>query len=388
MYYNADLHVHIGRTKSGRPVKITASPNLTIENILNKCIEKGIDIVGIVDCAAPEILDEIEQLLETECGLYEELEGGGILFKQKVSLLLVSEIEVGGELRGSPHLLCFLKDIKSMRKFSKALSKHINNLNLSTQRCSLNSVEILKIVKDLDGFVVPAHIFTPYKSYYGNTTDRLNHIFNEYFEEIDAVELGLSSDTFLADMISELKGKTFLSNSDAHSLQKIGREFNVFDLPKPDFLSLKAALQSMKGVIRNYGLNPALGKYHRTFCLDCNRVANVDPPAYKCTYCSSKNIVFGVLDRIYEIKDQEMLHPPFRPEYVYQIPLEFLPGIGPKTIKKLTREVGSEIYVTHEAPFEQLKNAVSEKIAKNILDARYGNLKIETGGGGIYGKII
>ncbi|MDI3312110.1 MAG: histidinol-phosphatase, partial [Thermoanaerobacterium sp.] len=229
MYYNADLHVHVGRTKNGRPVKITASPNLTVENILNKCVEKGIDIVGIVDCAAPEILDEIEYFVKTECESYRELEGGGILFKQKVSLLLVSEIEVGGELHGSPHLLCFLKDIKSMRAFSKALSKHIKNINLSTQKCDLNSVEILKIVKDLDGFVVPAHIFTPYKSYYGNTTDRLNYIFNEHFEEVNAVELGLSSDTFLADMISELKGKTFLSNSDAHSLQKIGREFNVLD---------------------------------------------------------------------------------------------------------------------------------------------------------------
>ncbi|MDI3311254.1 MAG: histidinol-phosphatase, partial [Thermoanaerobacterium sp.] len=135
-------------------------------------------------------------------------------------------------------------------------------------------------------------------------------------------------------------------------------------------------------------LNPALGKYHRTFCLDCNRVANVDPPAYKCVHCNSENVVFGVLDRIYVVKDQETLHPPFRAEYVYQIPLEFLPGIGPKTIEKLTREVGSETYVLHEAPFEQLKNTVGEKVAKNILDARYGNLKIETGGGGIYGKII
>jgi len=386
LYYNADLHVHLGRTKSGKPVKITASPSLTVENIFEKCIEKGIDIVGIVDCAVPEILDELENLVKND--VLRQLDGGGLIYKAKIVLQLVSEIEVGGELAGSPHLLCFLKDIESMRAFSNILSKYINNINLSTQKCRLNSIEILKIAKDFDGFVVPAHVFTPYKSYYGSTTDRLSHVFEEYYDEVFAVELGLSSDTYLADMLSELSYKVFLSNSDAHSLQKIGREFNVFDLSSPDFKSIKMMLKARSGIIRNYGLNPALGKYHRTFCLDCNNISQLNPPVHKCMYCGSKNVVLGVLDRIYEIKDQKTKHPSFRPKYIYQIPLEFIPGIGPKTVKKLLYEVGSEIYILHEAPFEQLKECIGEKLAKNIIDARYGNIKVKAGGGGIYGKII
>ncbi|OXT07620.1 histidinol-phosphatase [Thermoanaerobacterium thermosaccharolyticum] len=386
MYYNADLHVHLGRTKSGKPVKITASPSLTVENIFEKCIEKGIDIVGIVDCAVPEILDELEDLVKND--VLKQLDGGGLIYKNKIVLQLVSEIEVGGELNGSPHLLCFLKDIESMKAFSNILSKYISNINLSTQKCRLNSVEILKIAKDFDGFVVPAHVFTPYKSYYGSTTDRLSYIFEEYYDDIFAVELGLSSDTYLGDMISELSDKVFLSNSDAHSLQKIGREFNVFDLSCPSFESIKMMLKSRSGITRNYGLNPALGKYHRTFCLDCCKISNTNPPIHKCAYCNSENVVFGVLDRIYEIKDQKMSHPTFRPEYIYQIPLEFIPGIGSITMKKLFNEVGSEIYILHEAPFEQLKECIGEKLAKNIIDARYGNIKVKAGGGGIYGKII
>lgn len=386
MYYNVDLHVHIGRTKSGKPVKITASPSLTVENIFEKCIEKGIDIVGIVDCAVPEILDELEDLVKND--VLKQLDGGGLIYKNKIVLQLVSEVEVGGELMGSPHLLCFLKDIKSMRVFSSILANHISNINISTQKCRLNSVEILKIVKDLDGFVVPAHVFTPYKSFYGSTTDRLSRIFKEHYDDIFAVELGLSSDTYLGDMISELSDKVFLSNSDAHSLQKIGREFNVFDLSCPNFESIKMMLKSRSGITRNYGLNPALGKYHRTFCLDCNNISQLNPPVHKCMHCGSKNVVLGVLDRIYEIKDQKTIHPSFRPKYIYQIPLEFIPGIGPKTMKKLLNEVGSEIYVLHEATFDQLSGCIGEKLAENIIDARHGNVKIKAGGGGKYGKII
>ncbi|SNX55387.1 endonuclease Q family protein [Thermoanaerobacterium sp. RBIITD] len=388
MYFNADLHVHIGRTKSGRPVKITASAQLTPLNILEKCTKKGIDIVGIVDCAVPEILNEFEDMIKSN--LLEPLEGGGLLYKNKVVLMLASEIEIGGELKGSPHILCFLKDLKSMRAFSNTISKYIKNINLSSQRCKLNSIEVYKIVNDLGGFVVPAHVFTPFKSYYGSTTNRLSFVFKEYFNDIKAIELGLSSDTDMADEISELGDKIFLSNSDAHSLQKIGREFNIFNIDKPDFENIKASLgtNSKNNIVKNYGLNPSLGKYHRTFCLDCNRVSQDVPPVYKCIFCNSQNIVFGVKDRITEIKDQNTIHPMFRPEYIYQIPLEFIPGIGPKTMEKLLNEVGTEIYVLHEAPYEILKNTIGENLASNIFNARYGKVKLKVGGGGNYGKII
>lgn len=387
MYYNADLHVHVGRSKSGKPIKITASRQLTLKNILKQCIIKGIDIIGVVDCASPEILDEIKDLVMDNT--LEPVDGGGYLYKEKVLLILSSEIEVGGDKKGSPHLLCFLSDIKSMARFTKIFSKHIKNINLSSQRCNLSSIDILKIVNDLGGFIVPAHVFTPFKSYYGSSTDRLRYVFKEYFDDFNFIELGLSSDTNMADTISELENKIFLSDSDAHSLQKIGREFNVFDMDELNFESIKSVnKENYKKVIKNYGLNPALGKYHRTFCKDCNMVTDHLPPVHTCTYCGSKNVIFGVKDRIFEIQDQNTCHPTGRPEYIYNIPLEFIPGIGPKYMKKLYNEVGTEIFVLHIAPYELLKSVIGEKLARNIIKARNGDIKLKIGGGGTYGKII
>lgn len=79
-----------------------------------------------------------------------------------------------------------------------------------------------------NGVLIPAHAFTPHKSFYGNCTSRLERIFKEEFNKIFAIELGLSADTELADQISELETRTFVTNSDAHSLPKIAREYNKY----------------------------------------------------------------------------------------------------------------------------------------------------------------
>lgn len=387
MIFYADLHVHIGRSSRGKPVKITASKDLTVLNILEMCIKKGIDIVGIVDAASPEVLKDLNQYIEN--GILMPNSGGGLKYKEKITLILGSEVEIGAEDKGSPHILCFLKELKTMQIFSNILSNYTKNINLSSQRCNLKSIDLFNIVNELGGFVVPAHVFTPFKSYYGNTTDRLSYVFKEHFENIYAIELGLSADSDMADQIKELKTKTFLSNSDAHSLQKIGREFNVFDIKENNFEEILLALKmlSNRKIIKNYGLNPELGKYHRTYCLDCNHINSSEPPVYKCLNCGSENVVFGVKDRITEIKDQETMHPQFRSEYVYQIPLEFIPKIGKKTIEKLIKIFGSELYALHYADFNDLEKAIGTLNAMNIIKARNGGFKVMTGGGGIYGKI-
>ena len=106
------------------------------------------------------------------------------------------------------------------------MSKHIKNITLSSQRADISAYELIGIVEKYNGILIPAHCFTPHKSFYGNCTDRLEKIFKEKFNKIFAIELGLSADTFLADTISELEQKSFITNSDAHSLPKIAREYN------------------------------------------------------------------------------------------------------------------------------------------------------------------
>ena len=90
------------------------------------------------------------------------------------------------------------------------MKQHIRNITLSSQRANISAYELVDIVEQYHGILVPAHCFTPHKSFYGNCTDRLEKIFKEKYRKIPAIELGLSSDTFLADEISELEIKHFL----------------------------------------------------------------------------------------------------------------------------------------------------------------------------------
>ena len=178
----ADLHVHIGRSENGKPIKITAAKSLNFANIAKECFErKGIDVVGIIDCASPYVIEDIENFLKT--GEAYEIPDGGIIYKDKICIILGSEVETT-EIRedgkkGSAHNLCYFPTLKDIKAFSNEMSKHIHNITLSTQKSDLSGYELIDIVEKYNGILVPAHIFTPFKSYYGNCTKRLERIFKE-----------------------------------------------------------------------------------------------------------------------------------------------------------------------------------------------------------------
>ena len=389
----ADLHVHIGRSETGKPIKITAARSLNFANIAKECAErKGISIVGIIDCASPYVIEDIEKFLQS--GDAYELEDGGIIYKDKVCILLGSEVETSEVSRngkcGSAHNVCFFPHLKDIKAFSREMSTHIKNITLSTQRSNISGYELIDIVERYNGILIPAHIFTPFKSYYGNCADRIKDIFKEKYDKIFAVELGLSSDTFLADMISELEGKTFVTNSDAHSLPKIAREYNKMQVEDISFKEVVKALKNEDGrkIVANYGMDPKLGKYHRTYCEICDKRIPGDAPVTKCDTCESKNITMGVFDRIEIIKDKkETKSPEIRPEYIYQYPLTFIPGVGGKTIDKLLEHFGTEMTILHKLSDDDIEAVVGSKVAQNIIKARDGKMHIIEGGGGVYGKV-
>ena len=389
----ADLHVHIGRSESNKPIKITAARSLNFANIAKECVErKGINVVGIIDCASPYVIEDIENFLKT--GEAYEIPDGGIIYKDKVCILLGSEIETSevndyGKT-GSAHNICFFPHLKDIKAFSNEMSHNIKNITLSSQRANISAYELIDIVEKYNGILIPAHCFTPHKSFYGNCTDRLEKIFKEKFSKVPAIELGLSSDTYLADQISELETKTFLTNSDAHSLPKIAREYNKILVEDISFKEFLKALKNEDGrkILSNYGMDPKLGKYHRTYCEKCDKPIPGEAPVTKCPDCDSSNITMGVFDRIEIIKDKEKTESPsFRPPYVYQIPLTFVPGLGGKIIDKLLDAFGTEMNILHKLSKDDLEAVVGEKVANNIINAREGNVKIEAGGGGVYGKI-
>ena len=389
----ADMHVHIGRSESGKPIKITAARSLNFANIAKECVDKkGINLVGIIDCASPYVIEDIENFLKT--GEAYEIEDGGIIYKDKVCIILGSEIETNevndDGKTGSAHNLCYFPTLNDIKGFSNEMSHHIKNITLSSQRADISAYELIDIVEKYNGVLIPAHAFTPHKSFYGNCTSSLKRIFKEKFGHIPAIELGLSSDTFLADKISELENKSFLTNSDAHSLPKIAREYNKMQVEGISFKEFIKAIKREDGrkIIANYGMDPKLGKYHRTYCEVCDKRIPGDAPVTKCLECESKNITMGVFDRIEIIKDKDNTKSPeFRPPYVYQIPLTFIPGLGGKTIDKLLNHFGTEMTILHKLSNDDIEAVVGEKIANNIIRARDGEMHIVEGGGGVYGKV-
>ena len=390
----ADLHIHIGRSENNKPIKITAARSLNFANIAKECYErKGISVVGIIDCASPYVIEDIENFLKT--GEAYEIKDGGIIYKDKVCILLGSEVETSEVGRnghkGAAHNVCFFPHLKDIKGFSQEMSHHIKNITLSSQRADISAYELIDIVEKYNGILIPAHCFTPHKSFYGNCTDRLEKVFREKYSKVPAIELGLSADTNLADHISELENKTFLTNSDAHSLPKIAREYNKMLLEDINFKEFVMALKNEGGrkITANYGLDPKLGKYHRTYCEVCNKNISGDAPVTKCDTCDSRNITMGVYDRIEIIKDKPTTKSPdFRPEYIYQIPLTFIPGLGGKTIEKLLDAFDTEMNILHKLSYDDIEAVVGTKLADNIEAARTGKMKINAGGGGVYGKVV
>lgn len=385
--YYADLHIHIGRTNADEPVKISAARNLTFGNIAHEAsARKGIHMIGIIDCHSPGVQQDIMQYLER--GEMEEAAGGGVRYQNTV-ILLGCELEVR-ELGMAPaHLLVYMPSLESMLQFSSWLKPRMKNMQLSSQRLYSPVQELQEFVVSLGGVLVPAHIFTPYKSVLGSAASRIAELLDPQLTA--GVELGLSADSLMAGYISELDSYTILTNSDAHSLAKIGREYNELKLASPCFHEFRQALSRSggRGVIANYGLNPRLGKYHRTYCEKCGSVLDEEGAAIsRCPLCGSHAVVRGVLDRILSIADRTVPRmPEHRPPYRNQVPLEYIPGLGPKTMNKLLERFGTEMNLLHHVSFGELCEAAGEEIARSIVQAREGTLLFESGGGGIYGKV-
>ncbi|MCK4240605.1 MAG: TIGR00375 family protein, partial [Candidatus Atribacteria bacterium] len=324
-------------------------------------------------------------------GEMKPLKEGGLIYQDKVTIILGSEIETKEKSGGYSHQIAYFPYFEDIKEFSKALSRLVTNVSLSSQNCKISAQEAFQIINRIGGILIPAHAFTPHKSIYGNCVKRLREMFSKStLKKIPAIELGLSADTEIADQLKELAQFTFLTNSDAHSLPKIGREYNIIELEKANFKEMLLALQRKdeRKITANYGLDPKLGKYHRTFCEICNYTTTSNPPVYKCEKCGSDKIVKGVFDRIVEIGDyQQSFSPPHRPSYFHQVPLEFVPGVGKKTLDKLFSYFGTEMNILHKASYQEISQVVGFEIAQDIILARKGLLKLSPGGGGRYGKV-
>ena len=199
------------------------------------------------------------------------------------------------------------------------------------------------------------------------------------------MSFGLSADTDYADRIRELASKRFLTNSDAHSLPKIAREYNTFEMENISFESFKKVLgyedeksksktEKLNYIVCNNGMYSRLGKYNKTYCDICECVSEIEDG--KCKKCGSKKIVKGVEDRVLEIADGESISPKNRPEYMYKIPLEYIPKLGKKTKEKMLELYGTEMNILNKVSIKNIEENFGKQIAKNIEIARNGNITI------------
>lgn len=390
----ADLHIHLGWAGDpGGGVKISAARELTLANILREARErKGIRLIGVIDAAASGALQDLEGLLAA--GVVTEHPGGGLAYEGDVTLIPGAEVEVLHQ--GKPvHLLCYFRGARELREFAGWQRERVRNPRLSTQRHhGTSAADLVAFVGGLGGVVIPAHIFTPFKSALGAVAAISEILPPELWGHVPAVELGLSSDTALADQLPELSAFSFVTNSDAHSLGKIGREYNRLLLAAPTFDEWVMALRGEAGrrVAANFGLDPRLGKYHRTYCLACDTRVDGEPPVLRCPVDPDHRVVPGVLDRIHH--DRVWQEGRFervrgeRPPYVHQVPLQFVPGLGKRSLDRLLAAFGTEMGVLHQASEEALAEVVGARLARLVVAAREGSLAIESGGGGIYGKVL
>lgn len=381
--YFADFHIHIGRAL-GRPVKMAAAATLTLDRLLHhaRC-EKGLDIVTVIDGVCTGVQQELSDMLTA--GTLMPVSGGGYRSEAGLTVLLGAEVEVGGPRGGAAHFGCWFSTLQAAVDFSAWLATVQTNISLSSQRARCDAATLQREVVDRDGLFIVHHAFTPHKGLYGQCVERLSDMVDP--KQVHALELGLSADTDMADCLPELDNLTLLSNSDAHSLPKIAREYNELTLPEPTFQAVRDALlrQHDCRITTNYGLHPALGKYHRTYCRDC---ASLWPEGATACPCGSKKNVKGVHERWLELREREApVHPPHRPPYMAQVPLAFIPGLGHKGQHRLLQAFGSEMAVLHDASVAQLASVVGPSLAARIDAARDGRVSLAAGGGGTYGRV-
>lgn len=383
--FNCDLHFH--SYYSGG-----TSKDMLLPIIAEQARLKGLDFISTSDCLNKEWLSHLEKNLskENKC----------LTFKQfDVKFVLGTEVHDKNNI----HTIIFLPDFDAVYALKEKLSKHgkLDGFGNGRPYINLSTEKITEIVTEVNGLIGPAHAFTPYFSVFAHFNS-LKDAFKSQLENIKFIELGLSADTYYADLIEELHKVEFLSNSDCHSPwpHRLGREFNRIILEKPNFDELKKAFErkNERKLTLNVKVDPREGKYHCTACSQCFQKYSVTQAIqlkWKCIKCSAP-IKKGVRDRILELASfREEIHPEYRAKCIHIIPLAEIikialevQNINSKKVQSIWREFidafKTEINVLIDTPIEKLFE-VNEVTAKKIEAFRKGYVLYNAGGGGNYG---
>ena len=405
MRFIADFHIHSRYSRA-------TSGDMIPEAIWKWAQLKGISVVGTGDYTHPkwfrELNDKLEPLGNGLFGLKKPFCGNGVpaTCRSEVSFILTTEISCiysKNKKTRKVHCIVIMPDFASAAKFSITLAK-IGNLNSDGRPIlGLDAKELLRIVLDTspDSMLIPAHAWTPHFSVFGAASgfDSLEECFEELTPNIYAIETGLSSDPAMNWRLSQLDGITLISNSDAHSPAKMGREANIFDTDR-NYSAILGALKTRLGFEGTIEFFPEEGKYHYDGHMACK--VSLTPQEtrqhdFLCPMCGRK-VTVGVMHRVDLLADREEgSKPPGAPPFKSIIPLPEIisetiqVGVNSKAVdavyQKLLAELGNEFSVLLDNSLEDIETASSPKMREAIKRVREGRVHIAPGYDGEYGKI-
>lgn len=398
-----DLHIHSRYSRA-------CSKDLELSKIAKTCETRGIDIVVTGDFTHPKWFESIKnELVEDTEGIY-KLKNNSSTTRFLIGTEVAS-IKKHKDKTRRIHLLIFAPNIETAEKFNTYLNKRGFNLRSDGRPIlGLTSKEILQIMLELDPrmVMIPAHAWTPWFGIFGSKGgyDTLEEAFDELAPHVRAIETGLSSDPLMNSQLSKLDDITVISNSDAHSPQKLGREANVMQFKNETEITYDEIMRVIQeGDKKKFQYTiefyPEEGKYHYDGHAVCK--FSCHPKETKkhrglCPICK-KPLVIGVMNRVSELADRNeaQARASGRIPYKSLVPLPEIiastlgVGAASKSVQKeylnLLTHFKNEFFILIEAKLEDIKKVSSREIADAVKRVRTGNIYIEPGYDGVFGVV-
>jgi uncharacterized protein (TIGR00375 family) len=404
----ADLHIHSYLSRA-------CSPQLRPETLYQWCQLKGITALATGDFTHPAWFAELrEKLVETESGLFSlkpDLAASGddrVFPSCRAPVRFVLGVEISCIYKKGPrvrkvHHLVFMPSFEAAERFNASLAKIGNIRSDGRPILGLDSRNLLELVLKADprAVLIPAHAWTPHFAVFGSESgfDSLEECFEDLTPHIFAIETGLSSDPAMNWRLSQLDDITLISNSDAHSPEKLAREANLFDT-ELSYAGIFDAIKSRDGrFLKTLEFFPEEGKYHVDGHRKCQ--TRLDPKETLrrdglCPVCG-KPVTVGVLHRVERLADRpESTQPAGAADYENLIPLKEVLSevlrVGPTSVKvdalyrRLLESFGNELFILRELPLARVEPE-HPMVALALHRMRRGKVQIDAGYDGEYGTI-
>jgi uncharacterized protein (TIGR00375 family) len=410
MKFIADLHVHSKYSRA-------TAKNLDLENLYLWAQYKGIHIVGTGDFVHPKWSKELEEKLEpAESGLFKLKDKfakpmdaripksckGQVRFMLTVE---ISNIKKRDDKVHKVHSLIFSPSLQAAKKIQTKLGAMGNISSDGRPILGLDPYDLLKITLEADAknLFVPAHIWTPWFSVLGSMGgfDSMQDAFGDLTKHIFAVETGLSSDPPMNWRLKGLDDFILVSNSDAHSPSKLGREANIFDTEfSYDGIYKALSNKDDKGLVSTLEFFPEEGKYHFDGHRNCQvRWHPKETIKHKgiCSVCG-KPVTVGVMSRVEALADRDegIKSKRWRP-YQNIVPLPELiaeakdMGAQAKAVQgsymNILSKLGNEFYILRDCPIADIQRVAGDVLAESINRMRQGKVEIAAGYDGEFGTV-